>query len=334
MRNCGPPASSLQPPALRLKPKADSMNSARTLPANCWFLTGPTASGKTAVSLELAPRLGAEIISLDSMALYRGMDIGTAKPTGEERRAVPHHLIDVIGPDELYSVAQYVAAAHDAAEQIAQRGRVPLFVGGTPLYLKALLRGIFSGPPADWELRRRLQAVAQREGDERLHARLAQVDAQSARRLHPRDTRRVIRALEVWEMTGESITDLQRQFDCARPAEECRVFTLRWSKAELLERIDARVEAIFARGLVDEVRAIVSGPPLSRTAGQAVGYREVIEHLQGVRNLPDTIELVKLRTRQFAKRQLTWFRSLSECRSVPMAESIAAREVADRIAAC
>ncbi|HEV3137523.1 MAG TPA: tRNA (adenosine(37)-N6)-dimethylallyltransferase MiaA, partial [Pirellulales bacterium] len=232
------------------------MNSARTLPANCWFLTGPTASGKTAVSLELARRLGAEIISLDSMALYRGMDIGTAKPCAEERRAVPHHLIDLIGPDGEYSLAQYLTAAHDAAERIAERGRVPLFVGGTPLYLKALLRGIFSGPPADWELRCRLQAVAESEGAEGLHARLAQVDALSARRLHPRDTRRVIRALEVWEKTGESITDLQRQFDRARSADECRVFTLRWSKAELRERIDARVDAMFAHGLVDEVRAL------------------------------------------------------------------------------
>jgi tRNA dimethylallyltransferase len=302
-------------------------------PRDSWFLTGPTASGKTAVGLELAPLLGAEIISLDSMALYRGMDIGTAKPTTEERRAVPHHLIDVIEPDEQYSLAQYVAAARDAAERIVERGRVPLFVGGTPLYLKALLRGIFTGPPADWDLRRRLQADAESEGAESLHARLARFDARTALRLHPRDTRRVIRALEVWEKTGESITDLQRQFECARPADECRVFVLEWSKQELLERIDARVDGMFAHGLVDEVRALVSGPrPPSRTAAQAVGYREVIEHLQGVRDLPETVKLIKLRTRQFAKRQLTWFRSLSECRIVPMSESIEPRQVATRIA--
>jgi tRNA dimethylallyltransferase len=309
------------------------MNTRCKLPAHCWFLTGPTASGKTAVSLELAPQLGAEIISLDSMALYRGMDIGTAKPTNQERRAVPHHLIDAIEPDEQYSLAQYVAAAHDVAERIVERGRVPLFVGGTPLYLKAMLRGIFSGPPADWDLRRRLQSDAESEGAESLHARLAEVDPRSAERLHPRDTRRVIRALEVWEKTGESISDLQRQFECARPADECRVFALRWSKEELLKRIDARVEGMFAQGFVAEVRTLISSPhPLSRTAAQAVGYREVIEHLQGVRNLPDTVSLVKLRTRQFAKRQLTWFRSLSECRGIPMSESTTPGQIAAQIA--
>jgi tRNA dimethylallyltransferase len=308
------------------------MSSPLVAPSECWFLTGPTASGKTVVGLALAQRLGAEIISLDSMALYRGMDIGTAKPTALERRAVPHHLIDVIDPDEEYSLAQYVAAAHDAVEQICRRGRVPLFVGGTALYLKSLLRGIFSGPPADWDLRRRLLAVAEDEGSDSLHARLAQVDARSARRLHPGDTRRVIRAIEVWEKTGQSITDLQQQFDRARPADRCRVFTLRWPKTELLERIDARVDAMFAAGLLDEVRALLARPrPVSRTAGQAVGYREAIEHLQGVRSLPDTIGLVKLRTRQFAKRQLTWFRSLSECRWVDLAGQLHPAELARAI---
>ncbi|MBI3839325.1 MAG: tRNA (adenosine(37)-N6)-dimethylallyltransferase MiaA [Planctomycetia bacterium] len=309
------------------------MSSPLVAPGDCWFLTGPTASGKTAVGLALAQRLGAEIISLDSMALYRGMDIGTAKPTIEERRAVRHHLIDVIEPDQEYSLAQYVAAARDAVRQIADRGRVPLFVGGTPLYLKSLLRGIFSGPPADWDLRRRLQAIAQSEGAESVYARLTQVDARSARRLHPRDTRRVIRALEVWEKTGQSITDLQRQFDRARPADQCRVFTLRWPKKELLGRIDARVDAMFAAGLLDEVRALLARTrPPSHTAAQAVGYREAIEHFKGVRNLPDTIALVKLRTRQFAKRQLTWFRSLSECRWVDIEQPFDAPGLARRIA--
>jgi tRNA dimethylallyltransferase len=304
----------------------------------CWYLTGPTASGKTAVGVELARRLGAEIVSLDSMALYRGMDIGTAKPTADERADVPHHLIDVIEPDEQYSVAQYVQAAQAAASEIATRGRVPLFVGGTPLYLKALLRGIFSGPPADWELRRSLQAVAEAEGNEELHARLAAVDPLSARRLHPRDTRRVIRALEVFEKTGRSITELQQQFDRARGADECHVFALDWPRTELEERIDRRVDAMFAAGLVDEVRGLLAAEePLGRTASQAVGYREVIEHLRGARELAETIELVKLRTRQFAKRQMTWFRSLSECRFVAMSaersvDDVAREIVGDKIA--
>jgi tRNA dimethylallyltransferase len=300
---------------------------------DCWFLTGPTASGKSTVGLELAGRLHAEIISLDSMALYRGMDIGTAKSTLAERQAVRHHLIDVVDPDQEFSLAQYVAAAHGAVEEIASRGRVALFVGGTPLYLKSLLRGIFSGPPADWALRRQWQALVDGEGAEALHARLAQVDPLSARRLHARDTRRVIRALEVWEKTGRSISELQRQFDRARPAEACRVFAFDWPRSELARRIDARVDAMFAAGFVDEVRGLVDGPhPPGRTARQAVGYREVIEHLQGARNLCDTIELVKLRTRQFSKRQMTWLRSLSECRVVSLTAADDPAQIARKIA--
>ena len=310
------------------------MNEHAVTPGNCWFLTGPTASGKTAVGMELAPRLDAEIISLDSMALYRGMDIGTAKPTAAEPAAVPHHLIDVIEPHQQYSLAQYVEAAEEAVREITSRGRVPLFVGGTPLYLKALLRGIFRGPPADWPLRRRLQAMAQNEGEESLHARLAAVDPRTARRLHPRDTRRVIRALEVFEKTGRGITELQQQFDRARPAGECRVFVLDWPRPQLGQRIDRRVEAMFAAGLVDEVRRLSASPtPPGRTASQAVGYREVIEHLRGVRDLSETVELVKLRTRQFAKRQMTWFRSLSECRFVEMSDARGVAEVTGEITA-
>jgi tRNA dimethylallyltransferase len=302
-------------------------------PADCWFLTGPTASGKSAVGLELAQRLNAEIISLDSMALYRGMDIGTAKPTAADRTAVPHHLVDVVDPHEEYSVAQYVAAAEHAVSEIVARRRVPLFVGGTPLYLKALLRGIFAGPPADWDLRNRLQELAEHEGDQSLHRRLAAVDPASARRLHTRDRRRIIRALEVFEKTGESITDLQRQFERARPAEACRVFMLEWPREQLVQRIDVRVEAMFAAGLAVEARRLLAGPaPPGRTASQAVGYREVFAHLRGDRGLSETINLVKLRTRQFAKRQMTWFRSFSEVRRVPADES--GEEIARRIAAC
>ncbi len=320
---------------------------------NAWFLTGPTAAGKSAVGVELAERIGAEIISLDSMALYRRMDIGTAKPTADERRRVPHHLIDVLEPHEDFSLAQYIEAANRAAEQIAeggkgdsphlperpegccaQMGTVPfssafppspsgkqvLFVGGTPLYLKGLLRGIFQGPPADWQLRRRLVDEAHREGETWLHQQVANIDPASAARLHPNDTRRLIRAFEVYEKTGRPISEWQRQFDVGRPAAECRVFVLDWPKEELHARINERVDGMFAAGLVEEVRGLLSEPrPLSRTASQAVGYREVIEHLAGHRNLAETIALVKQHTRQLAKRQSTWFRSLSECQFVPVA---------------
>ncbi len=302
------------------------------LPNDSWFLTGPTASGKSAVGLELAQRIGAEIVSLDSIALYRGMDIGTAKPSAEDRRAVPHHLIDVLDPHEEFSLAQYIEAAGRVVAEIAGRGRQALFVGGTPLYLKGLLRGVFRGPAADWELRRRLADEERQHGSGRLHERLAAIDPVAAARLHVNDTRRIIRAIEVFEKTGRPISQLQRQFEIARPAEECRVFVLDWPRDGLYARIDRRVEQMFSAGLVDEVRRLLGDArPLGRTAHQAVGYREVIEHLQGRRNLAETIELVRRHTRQLAKRQCTWFRSLSECRFVTVAGQLDAVKTARQI---
>lgn len=300
--------------------------------ANHWFLTGPTASGKTAVGIELARTLNAEIVSLDSMALYRGMDIGTAKPSAAERAEIPHHLIDVVDPTDEYSLADYLEASRQTCDAITERGRQVLFVGGTPLYLKALLRGVFSGPPADWELRNRYQAIATEKGIERLHAMLTEVDPQSAARLHPQDTRRIIRALEVFEKTGESITQLQQQFQNAPAAEDCRVFVLDWPREKLVERIDRRVDAMFAEGWVEEVQRLnANGKPLSRTALQAVGYREIMEYLRGERSLAETIEIVRIRTRQFSKRQMTWFRSLSECRFISMSEPFDAVRIASDV---
>jgi tRNA dimethylallyltransferase len=310
------------------------MSKTADLARDCWFLTGPTASGKSAVGVELARLLGGEIISMDSMALYRGMDVGTAKPTPSQRAAVSHHLIDVIEPHEEYSLAQYVAAAAGVVAEIRVRGREPLFVGGTPLYLKGLLRDIFQGPAADWELRRQLEDEARRLGPESLHRRLAQFDPAAAQRLHPNDTRRLIRAIEVFEKTGLPISRLQKQFDTGLDASQCRVFALDWPRRELAARIDRRVEAMFAAGLVEEVRRLLAGPHgLSRTAGQAVGYGEVIEHLEGRRNLSETIELVKTHTRQLAKRQGTWFRSLGECRPIRLSEPLDPAQTAAQLAA-
>jgi tRNA dimethylallyltransferase len=285
---------------------------------DCWYLTGPTASGKTEIGLELAQRLNAEIISLDSMTLYREMDIGTAKPTPDQQRRAPHHLIDILSPDEEYSLSAYVDAATAAIHEIRNRRREVLFVGGTPLYLKALLRGIFRGPPADWEFRRQIEEELRTAGLEALHQRLQQVDPLSAAKLHPHDKRRIIRALEVYRLTGRPISHLQTQFDEGRPAQQCRVFVLGWPRDALHQRIHRRVEAMFAAGLVDEVRGILARhQQLSRTARQAVGYREVIQSLQQSEDLSKTIENVKTRTRRFARHQETWFRSLSECRFLP-----------------
>lgn len=298
---------------------------------DCWFLTGPTAGGKTEIGIELAKRLKAEIVSLDSMALYRGMDIGTAKPTSEQRAAVPHHLVDIVEPHQEFSLAQYVEAAETCVAEIRARGNEVLFVGGTPLYLKALLRGIFEGPAADSVLREQLEAKEHQQPGT-LHRRLADVDPQGASRLHPNDTRRLVRALEVFEKTGTPISQWQQQFDRGLPADRCRVFLLDWPRDVLYRRVNRRVEIMFDQGLVEEVAGLVGGErPLSKTAAQAVGYREVMEHLAGGPGLAETIDLVKTHTRQFAKRQWTWFRSLSECRSVPIAEPVAVGEIASKI---
>jgi tRNA dimethylallyltransferase len=307
-------------------------------------LTGPTGSGKTRLALTLADRLGAEIVSMDSMALYRGMDVGTAKPMPEERCWVPHHLIDVLDPWESASVAWWLERAAACCREIEARGRRVLIVGGTPLYLKALLRGLFDGPPADETLRRRLTAEAEEMGCSALHSRLAAVDPATAARLHPNDVRRVVRALEVWELTGKPMSAWQTQWRSAKrgsrmedrgssadggayevdppssilhPRSSILVLCLDLPREHLYAHIDARVRQMFAAGLVEEVRALQNvGHPLSREASQALGYKETFAFLAGQATLEETIVRIQTRTRQFAKRQLTWFRHLPECQFV------------------
>ena len=302
--------------------------------ADCWYLTGATATGKTVVALALAERLGAEIVSLDSMTVYRGMDIGTAKPTRAEQAVVPHHLLDVVEPADEYSVAQYVADAAAMVDAIRARGREVLFVGGTPLYLKSLLRGLFDGPPANWELREQIEEELEEVGQAALHERLTQVDPVAASAIHPHDTRRMIRALEVFRATGEPLSHQQMQFDDGRSAEECRVFVLRRERTELHRRIEGRVEAMVEAGLVDEVRGLTAGgKQLGRTASQAVGYREALAFLAGEFDHDQMLTQMKVRTRRFAKRQGTWFRSLCECRFVDIEGEPDGAAIAERIVA-
>jgi len=308
---------------------------------DCWYLTGPTAAGKTKVGVELARRLNAEIVSLDSMALYQAMDIGTAKPTAADRAAVPHHLLDLIPPTEEFSLSQYIDAAHAAIGEIRSRGKEVLFVGGTPLYLKSLLRGVFQGPPADWDFRAAIEKELGSLPLAALHQRLQVIDPLLAAKLHPNDKRRIIRGLEVFKLTGERLSHLQMQFDEGQPASASKVFVLAWPREELHRRIDARVEQMFAAGLVEEVRGLVAKfGTLSRTAVQAVGYLEVLEWLAGTgdggqgtgdKALADCVERVKARTRQFARRQETWFRSLSECTLTPMQGDVSPEAAAHTI---
>jgi tRNA dimethylallyltransferase len=282
---------------------------------NAVILTGATGSGKSQLAVELAERLGAEIVSMDSMALYRGMDVGTAKQAPEERRRVPHHLIDVLDPWESASVAWWLERAAACCRDIEARGKRPLVVGGTALYLKALLHGLFDGPPADPALRRRLTEEAERLGRDALHRRLADVDPAAAARLHPNDVRRIVRALEVWELTGRPISAWQTQWAADSPLPA--VLWLDLPREELYARIDARVRRMIDAGLVEEVRALRRlGRPLSREASQALGYKEMFDHLDGRASLEETARLIQLRSRQFAKRQLTWFRRLPPCRPV------------------
>jgi tRNA dimethylallyltransferase len=303
-----------------------------SLAAQAWFLTGPTAVGKSAVALALAVRINAEIASMDSMAIYRGMDLGTAKPVPEERSQVRHHLLDLASPHEDFSLAQYLDAAHAVASEIWSQRRQVLFVGGTPLYLKGLLRGIFEGPPADWDFRDRLLLRAESRERGWLHDQLRAVDPDTAARLHANDLRRIIRALEVYEVSGRPISGFQKQFEAGMPASACRVFVIDRPRAELYRRIESRVESMFAAGLVDEVRRLLADPRgMSKTARQAVGYAEVIDYCGGKQDFDTTVELVKRHTRQLAKRQATWFRSLSECRFLPIQGDIGPAAVAEQI---
>jgi tRNA dimethylallyltransferase len=283
-----------------------------------WVLTGPTGSGKSEFALRLAEARGAEIIAMDSMTLYRGLDVGTAKPTPEERRRVPHHLIDALAPWESANVAWWLDRAIDCCRDIESRGRQVFFVGGTPLYLKALLHGLFEGPPVDAELRQRLESEARDDGT-RLHARLAEVDAPTAARLHPNDLRRVVRALEVWESTGRRMSDLQREWQDEPASEMLRCWWIDRPRDDLYARINARVERMMAAGWPEEVRTLLQlERPLSRQASQALGYAEVRDYVEGKSDRESTIALIQLRNRQFAKRQLTWFRQLRPLTRIPV----------------
>ena len=300
----------------------------------CWFLVGPTASGKTAAALLLAQQFSvpAEIIALDSMTVYRGMDIGTAKPTIAEQAVVPHHLLDVCHPWESFSTAEYLQCVAWAVADIVSRGRTPFFVGGTGLYLHALLRGLCDAPAADWELRRTLQAECDALGQVALHQRLAAVDPLTAARLPAADVRRVIRALEVFQLTGQPLSAQQQERALPEDERPQHLYWLCPPRAELCTRINQRVDEMLAAGFVSEVQRLRDDPRgVSHSAAQALGYREIGMHLEGRCSLNAAAEEIRLRTRQFAKRQQTWFRKLFECRAIELAGGESAAAIAARI---
>jgi tRNA dimethylallyltransferase len=270
---------------------------------------GPTASGKSALGLALAERHDGEIISCDSTAVYRGFDIGTDKVPVDARRGIPHHLIDIADPTEVYTAAQFARDAAATIDDIHARGRLPIVVGGTGFYYRALTRGLFPGPGADEALRARLERVAARRGPECLHRMLARVDPPSAQRIMPRDRKRLVRALEVYFTTGKPLTSHFAQ--TASPIADCRVVAvaLRIPAALTAERVARRVDEQFARGVVDEVRALLArGVPEDARPFGGLVYRQVMEMLRGVRGEAETRALIAQENRRYARRQLIWFR--------------------------
>lgn len=328
----GTPAdATLRSAPLQQRGAGSSPRGTRAEALDVFVLTGPTACGKSEVGLLLAERTGAEIVSVDSMKVYRRMDIGTAKPGPEERSRVPHHLIDIREPWETYTVGDWVTDAERASRGIVSRGRAVIMEGGTPLYLKAFLDGLFflepdtqSGSPLpkpDEELRARLREEARRSGLASLHARLAKVDPEAAARIHPNDERRIVRALEVYEQTGIPMSEHQKPSQTGRGSArawvKARLVALNRPREVLRERIARRVDRMIEAGFVDEVKGLVelereTGRPVSRPASGALGYGELREYLQGLTTLAEARDRIVRETFRFVRKQLTWLRSFDD----------------------
>ncbi len=279
------------------------------------IIAGPTGVGKTRIAIDIAERLNGEIVGADSMQIYRYMDIGTAKPTPEEQSRVPHHLLDIRDPDGEYSAADYVRDATTIIQSIYERGKLPLLVGGTGMYIEKVLYGIFEVPGRDEAFRQQMQALADREGREAVHQTLQQIDPKTAKRLHPNDLVRVIRALEVFHLTGQSISDHQQQATIPVAQYETSFLVLNADREELYRRINTRVDQMMKEGFVDEVRTLHErGYHHGLRPLQSLGYKEIGAFLAGTHDLEETIRLIKRNTRHYAKRQLTWFRKYDNVR--------------------
>ena len=273
---------------------------------------GPTGIGKTEVAVELALRRDGEIISADSMQVYRPLRVGTAKPTPEERRGIPYHGIDLIDLDETFHLGAFIDMADRLIAEMAARGRHPIVAGGTGLYIKGLLQGVFEAPPVDRALRERLNARAAAEGPEALHAELGRVDPEAAAAIAPRDAIRITRALEIWGQTGKPISQLWREARARRSRYPYHLFVLTCDREVLYERINRRVEAMFRAGLADEVqRLLAEGASPHCHAFKALGYRHVVAWLEGRIDEDEAIAEMQKHTRHYAKRQMTWFRAMT-----------------------
>jgi len=272
-------------------------------------LVGPTAVGKTELSLQLAQDLGGEIISADSMQIYKGMDIGTAKASTQEQELIPHHMLDIVDPEEDFSVADYQEQVDELIPEIVERNNLPMLVGGTGLYVKSLIEGfIFPDMETDWDLRDRLEEEAEEHGTEHVHDKLKEIDPKLADKLHPNDLRRVIRGIEVYRKTGKTSTHFKEKAKERPPRYQAVKIGLTRDREKLYERINKRVDLMMEEGLLEEVKDLYeSGCDLELKSMQALGYKQLINHFEGEYDLEEAIRLIKRDTRHFAKRQLNWF---------------------------
>lgn len=294
------------------------------------FILGPTGIGKTQVALKLAPKINAEIVSCDSMQIYQKMDIITAKPSLVSRQKIPHHLINIVSPTREYNVFRYRQDAIKKLKELINKGKVPLFVGGTGLYISILLDGIFKLKSKDNTIRKRLNKQAKTLGSEYLYQKLKQVDAQAAIKIHPHDTRRIIRALEVFQTSGKPISYLQRQKKGLGNEYDLKIFCLNMERSKLYRRIEERVEKMFAQGLLTEVKELLKSK-LGKTATSCIGIKEIKGYLDGRYDLEVAKQLMKRKSCQYAKRQLTWFRKDRRLKWIEVGEKEKSEEVAKRI---
>ncbi|AQQ70222.1 tRNA dimethylallyltransferase [Limihaloglobus sulfuriphilus] len=292
------------------------------------MIIGVTGSGKSRLAYDLAVSLEAEIVSIDSMKVYRGMDIGTAKPPIERRRQVKYHLIDVVDPWESFSVSRFLELSEAAIADIKSRGRSVVGAGGTAMYVKNMLYGLFEGPGSDHELRNQLKDRYNTEGGLAMHKELESVDPEAAARIHPNDQRRIVRALEVFRLSGKPISSFQTQFSAPQPDPRWHVIGVRRAKEVESRRINSRVKKMIELGLVDEARRLYElEKPLSKQASVAIGYAELFEHFEGKLSLEKAIEKIKINTRRLAKSQRTWFKTFKNVHWIELEESESPEQV-------
>lgn len=295
------------------------------------LILGVTASGKGRLAFDLAEKLHGQIVSIDSMKVYRRMDIGTAKPSPERQKAVKYHLIDIFEPSETCTVGIFLEKSRQVIAEIEKAGKYAIVSGGTAMYIKTLLYGLFDGPGADGQIRNRLMQRIAQEGSQTLHEELIKADPEAAGRIHPNDTRRIVRALEVFELTGKPISSFQQQFSAEETQDEWIIIGVRRQKEDASSRINLRVKNMIEAGLVEEVKGLLAeDKPLSKQAAAAIGYAEIIDHLNGQISLAEAIERIKINTRRFAKAQRTWFKTFKNVNWIDIEENESPENILNR----